>query len=249
MTVSERAAARAVELHRKRAEDEVRALVEAGLTVLRQRGAAGLTVAEVLAEAGLSTRAFYRHFRSKDELVLAVYEQESQRRNADIERACCRRRIPAPALETWVDETLGLGFEPRRARRTQVLARRRRALASRLPRRVRDDPGRCSRSVDRAARGVPRCRTGARRVVDLRDHLGAGRGEAAGERDRPGGGARPRARGSASRRSGFGRAMDLPPTTPSTSTPSTRPCRARSWNRCRRTCCSRCCRTRTSTRR
>ena len=121
MTVSERAAARAVELHRKRAEDEVRALVEAGLTVLRQRGASGLTVAEVLAEAGRSTRAFYRHFRSKDELVLAVYEQESQRRNADIEARIAAAPNPRARLETWIDETLGLGFEPRRARRTQVL--------------------------------------------------------------------------------------------------------------------------------
>ena len=116
-----------MELQRKRAEDEVRALVEAGLTVLRQRGAAGLTVAEVLAEAGLSTRAFYRHFRSKDELVLAVYEQEAQRRNAEIAARIARRAEPRARLETWIDETLGLGFEPRRAAAHPGAARRRRA--------------------------------------------------------------------------------------------------------------------------
>ena len=35
------------------------------------------TIAAVLARAGLSTRAFYRHFESKDELFLAMLEQES----------------------------------------------------------------------------------------------------------------------------------------------------------------------------
>jgi AcrR family transcriptional regulator len=121
MSVSERAVARAVEERQRRAADEVRALVEAALTVLRARGATGLTVADVLAEANLSTRAFYRHFRSKDELVLAVYEGEAQRRNADLAQAIAAAPDPRAALETWIDATLALGFDARRARRTQVL--------------------------------------------------------------------------------------------------------------------------------
>ena len=75
MTVSSRATARSVAPHQQRADDEVRALVEAGLAVLRRQGTAGLTVADVLAEAGLSTRAFYRHFHSKDELLLGVLDE------------------------------------------------------------------------------------------------------------------------------------------------------------------------------
>ena len=101
----------------------MRALVDAALAVLRRRGAAGLTVAEVLTEAGLSTRAFYRHFQSKDELVLAVYEDEAQRRNADLAVRLDRARSPRAAVETWIDETLALGFDPRRATRTRVLLR------------------------------------------------------------------------------------------------------------------------------
>src|SRR5262245_37399930 len=123
MSVSERAAARSVASHRHRAEVEVRALIDAGLAVLRRQGTAGLTVADVLAEAGLSTRAFYRHFRSKDELVLAVYEEEARRRHAELTARLDRARSPRAALETWVDEMLALGFDARRARRTRVLAR------------------------------------------------------------------------------------------------------------------------------
>jgi AcrR family transcriptional regulator len=133
MSVSERAAARSVEAQRRRAEDEVRTLVEAALAVLRRRGAAGLTVADVLAEAGLSTRAFYRHFHSRDELVLAVYEQEAARRNAAIEARIAAARDPRAALETWIDEMLALGFDARRARRTQVLANEGARLQSDFP--------------------------------------------------------------------------------------------------------------------
>jgi AcrR family transcriptional regulator len=121
MSVSERVVARAVEPQRRRAEDEVRAIVEAALTVLRTRGAAGLTVADVLVEAGLSTRAFYRHFQSKDELVLAVYEHEARRRDVDLAARLAAAPNARAALETWIDEMLALGFDPRRARRTRVL--------------------------------------------------------------------------------------------------------------------------------
>jgi AcrR family transcriptional regulator len=122
MNVSERAAARSVVARQARASGEVRALVDAGLAVMQARGAAGLTVAEVLAEAGLSTRAFYRYFSSKDELVLAVFEHEAERRHADLQVRLATAASPRSAIEMWVDEMLALGFEPRRARRTKVLA-------------------------------------------------------------------------------------------------------------------------------
>ena len=122
MSVSERATARAVEQQRRRAEDEVRALVEAGLAVLRGRGATGLTVADVLAEAGLSTRAFYRHFHSKDEFVLAIYEQEAERRHTHLDAQLRGAPSPRAAVEAWVDAMLALAFDARRARRTKVLA-------------------------------------------------------------------------------------------------------------------------------
>lgn len=122
MTFAERAAARSVETQRARAADEVGALIEAGLAVLRRDGAAGLTVAEVLREAGLSTRAFYRHFQSKDELVLAIYEQDSHRAQDRLRDRVRAARSSRAALDVWIDETLALGFDGRRARRTRVLA-------------------------------------------------------------------------------------------------------------------------------
>lgn len=121
MAFSERVAERSTESARKRASDEVGRLVAAGLAVLRRSGVAGLTVNDVLAEAGLSTRAFYRNFASKDELVLAVFEHDSRRSLERLRDAVGAKRSPRTGFEAWLDETLALVFDPRRARRTQTL--------------------------------------------------------------------------------------------------------------------------------
>jgi AcrR family transcriptional regulator len=132
-TVAGRAADRAVAAQRQRAEQEVRVLVDAGLALLRRRGAAGMTVADVLAEANLSTRAFYRHFASKDELLLAVYEHEARRNHAALREALAAAATPRDAVETWIDAMLGLAFDTRRARRTSVLFREGARLRSQFP--------------------------------------------------------------------------------------------------------------------
>jgi AcrR family transcriptional regulator len=128
-----RSVARAADQARTRAEREVRALVDAGMQVLRRAGASALTVADVLEEAGLSTRAFYRHFATKDELLLAIYEREARASHEQLRRRVDAASSPRAALETWVDENLALVFDARRARRTRALAAEGRRLHAEFP--------------------------------------------------------------------------------------------------------------------
>jgi AcrR family transcriptional regulator len=114
--------------------DDRQTLIDAGLVVLRGRGAESFTVNEVLAEAGLSTRAFYRHFASKEALVLAIYEQDSRRSSARLRDRMTASGSIRGALEVWIDETLALGFAPSRARRTRPLAREGLHLQAQFPR-------------------------------------------------------------------------------------------------------------------
>ena len=164
MTVSERAAARSVA---SPAEAGRRRGARAGRS--RARGAAprtdaaGLTVAEVLAEAGLSTRAFYRHFQSKDELVLAVFEQEAQRRYAGLEA-----QLATAALAARRARDVGRRDARARVRAAAVPAhegarRRRRARPGRLPRGVRGDPRGRGRAARSGAAGA--CRARIRRAT------------------------------------------------------------------------------------
>jgi AcrR family transcriptional regulator len=113
--------------------DERQALVRAGHAVLRRTGGAAMTVADVLVEAGLSTRAFYRHFSSKDELVLAVFATESERSVTRFERAVDAAPDEVGAVAAWIDEVLALGFESRRARRTQTFWREGATLRGQFP--------------------------------------------------------------------------------------------------------------------
>jgi AcrR family transcriptional regulator len=105
-----------------RAAAEARAFIEAGLEVMRRTGAQRLTVADVLAEAHKSTRAFYRHFASKDELLLAIYEHERRGSMAELHGHIAGAATARDAFLAWVDSTLDLAYDPRRARRTRVLA-------------------------------------------------------------------------------------------------------------------------------
>src|SRR5215472_4125970 len=55
--------------------DVRRTIVAAASKSVREQGVRGLNVAAVLERAQLSTRAFYRHFDSKDQLVAAVFQE------------------------------------------------------------------------------------------------------------------------------------------------------------------------------
>jgi AcrR family transcriptional regulator len=113
--------------------DDRQALIDAGLVVLRGRAADTFTVNDVLSEAGLSTRAFYRHFASKEALVLAIYEQDARRSCARLRARMTDSGSIRGALDVWIDEMLALGFTPARAKRTRPLAREGLHLQAQFP--------------------------------------------------------------------------------------------------------------------
>ena len=88
-----------------------REILLAASAVLREQGVPGLGIAAVLDRAGLSTRAFYRHFDSKEELVAAVFLE-----TARVEQRRLRRRMAAATTEieavtAWIDGRLDLAFD------------------------------------------------------------------------------------------------------------------------------------------
>ena len=122
MKFSSQTVERSLEPHRLRSEREVEALVGAALRVMRRKGYAAATVADVLREADLSTRAFYRQFRSKEELFLAVFERDSALSSRRMQKRLDELPNARARLLGWIDEVLSLGFDLSRARRTRVLA-------------------------------------------------------------------------------------------------------------------------------
>lgn len=119
--VEDRAVERAVRVAKERARDDVQLLVAAGRRLLHRDGAADMTIADVLTEAGLSTRAFYRHFASKSDLLLAIYDNEVDRYTPRLQRRLDAATTARAGLEAWIDELLAAGFEPRRGERTRAM--------------------------------------------------------------------------------------------------------------------------------
>ncbi len=95
-------------------------LMDAALHVMRRNGFQGASVQDILDHAGLSTRAFYRQFRSKDDLLLAMFRTASDPDVAQVARWSPKRRAPLDAVLAWVDEMVSLAFDRRRVRRLVI---------------------------------------------------------------------------------------------------------------------------------
>jgi AcrR family transcriptional regulator len=102
-------------------EERVRILT-AALDGLRRNGGQEITVADILREAGLSTRAFYRHFETKEDVIRALYQRDAESFGAHLRRKVQAAGDPREALETWITETLGLAYDRRRAERVAALS-------------------------------------------------------------------------------------------------------------------------------
>lgn len=86
------------------------ALVNAAAEIVRDEGIAAVNVAKVLDRAELSTRAFYRHFDSKDALIAAVFLQMARAEARRLKRKMATARNPADAVVAWIDGRLDLAF-------------------------------------------------------------------------------------------------------------------------------------------
>jgi AcrR family transcriptional regulator len=92
-------------------------LMDAALKVMRCNGFQGASVQDILDEAELSTRAFYRQFRSKDDLLLAMFRTASARDVAAVRKRVAEAVSPLAALHAWIDEMLAIAFDRRRIQR------------------------------------------------------------------------------------------------------------------------------------
>jgi AcrR family transcriptional regulator len=102
--------------------DELRILLDAALIVMERNGYVDASVADILREADLSTRSFYRHFESKDQLLCALCRREADGASARLTAKVDAARDPRAALDAWIDEILSFGHQKAKAVRVSVLS-------------------------------------------------------------------------------------------------------------------------------
>jgi AcrR family transcriptional regulator len=67
-------------------DEKLRAIARATFTLVEQAGLSGLTMAAIAREAGLATGTLYVYFKSKEELLAALYEQAKTETAASLMR-------------------------------------------------------------------------------------------------------------------------------------------------------------------
>ena len=96
-------------------------LFDAALAVMQRNGYSDAAVVDILREADLSTRSFYRHFESKDQLLCALFRREAEEAAARLNAKVDRAPDPRAALVAWIDEILSFGHHRAKVARVSVL--------------------------------------------------------------------------------------------------------------------------------
>ncbi|MDZ7675435.1 MAG: TetR/AcrR family transcriptional regulator [Acidimicrobiales bacterium] len=101
---------------------EVRRLLDAGREAMRRCGTdTRPRVADIVAEAGLSNDAFYRHFASKDALVQAILEDGTIRLRSYLAHQMDKVAGPEAKVRHWVEGILAQAVDPETAATTTAV--------------------------------------------------------------------------------------------------------------------------------
>ncbi len=101
------------------AADEIARIVEAAYKVIERSGTVDPRVRDILAEAGLSTQAFYRHFPSKDDLLLVLLDDGRRRLRNYLQHRMEKATDPAARIRAWIEGVMAQAVDPAAAARTR----------------------------------------------------------------------------------------------------------------------------------
>jgi AcrR family transcriptional regulator len=128
-----RSVARTLERRRAAYAAEVECLIEASFALIRKTGNLEPRVEEIVRGAGLSNHAFYKHFRSKDELLLAVLDEGVRTLTSYLRHRMERARSPEQQIRSWIEGMLEQALNRDSAAATRPFALSRARLADLFP--------------------------------------------------------------------------------------------------------------------
>lgn len=148
------AAARGVEhalaRHRQKYEDEVERLVDSTMAVMRESETADPTVSDILGRAGLSTSAFYRHFPTKDDLLVTLLERAHKVTLTHLVQRLGSVEDPVERIETWVRALLDLVRTPNSVTQNRPLLLAHPRMLQRFPDELNAGLGALARPLEQA---------------------------------------------------------------------------------------------------
>jgi AcrR family transcriptional regulator len=112
---------------------EVQHIVDATYAVIARTGSFDPKLRDILAESGLSTQAFYKHFRSKDELMLVLLDDGRRRLVGYLTHLMDKVDTPAEKIRAWIEGVLAQALDADVAARTRPFVAYQDRLAEQFP--------------------------------------------------------------------------------------------------------------------
>ena len=113
--------------------DEVQRLIEASFALIQAEGRLEPRVSAIVERAGLSNQAFYRHFHSKDELLLAVLDDGIRQLSDYLRHRMETADTPLERVRRWIAGLCEQALHPEVAAATRPFALSRSRLAELFP--------------------------------------------------------------------------------------------------------------------
>jgi AcrR family transcriptional regulator len=92
-------------------------IIDAAYRCLDRNSGSSASITEILDEAGLGTRAFYRNFETKHDLLLEMFRRDREAVLAHLREVVARAETPVDALRAWMTHMFEIVADPRRRKR------------------------------------------------------------------------------------------------------------------------------------
>jgi len=112
---------------------EIEMIVEATYRVIAATDSFDPPMRDILRESELSTQAFYKHFRSKDELLMLLLDDGRRRLLGYLEHRMAKASTSAGRVRAWIEGVLAQAADRKAAERTRPFEANRDRLAELFP--------------------------------------------------------------------------------------------------------------------
>jgi AcrR family transcriptional regulator len=132
-TLARRSVERSMQERQASYVEAIEKIVDATYRVIERTGSFDPTLRDILRESKLSIQAFYKHFRSKDELMLLLLDDGRRKLLGYLEHRMEKATSPAGRVRAWVEGVLAQAADPGAASRTRPFLANRDRLADAFP--------------------------------------------------------------------------------------------------------------------
>jgi len=92
-------------------------IIDAAYRCLDRNSGTSASITGILDEAGLGTRAFYRNFSTKHDLLLEMFRRDREAVLAQLREVVARADTPVEALRSWMTHMFDIVSDPRKRQR------------------------------------------------------------------------------------------------------------------------------------